>query len=38
MKYLEGEVEGASAQGGLRLRDGAKGIEAKLSYERAIVT
>ena len=34
MKYLEVEVEGALEQGGLRLRGGAEGIEAKPSNER----
>ena len=33
MKYLEVEVEGALEQGGLRLRGGAEGIEAKPSDE-----
>ena len=34
MKYLEVEVEGASKQGGLRLRGDAEGIKAKLSDEQ----
>ena len=34
MKYLEVEIKGALEQGGLMLRGGAEGIEAKLSNER----